>query len=234
METKDSSTEREWVYYSSLVPGYTEKYGLRDMRKRNKKYFDKIHKTKDPQQLHHLKQQLIDNNRPLARYVAEAYAIHQHWSKEKTDDAYQDCCYILAKYIFSNELAYSAAYHQVGFYKTMTAYLSNRIKIRIAENVCSFIPYDEELHNIKEDPVVDKNLLLYFINITYAPSRNKDILKLYFFGDPDKYILPYNTEDIAWHFNMSRGRIWQIKEKMLKKLRNTIRYYHYTIEDFIL
>lgn len=33
---------------------------------------------------------------------------------------------------------------------------------------------------------------------------------------------------------MSRGRVYQIKEKMLKKLRNTIKYYHYTIEDFIL
>ena len=234
MKTTDYSADREWIYYASLVPGYAEKYGLRDMRKRNRKFFNKIHKTTDPQQLHQLKQQLIDNNRPLARYVAEAYAIHQHWSKEQIDDAYQDCCCALTKYIISNDLSYSHTYHQVGFYKTMTAYLSNKIRSRIAENICTFIPFNEETHLMEEELAVDKNLLLFFISITGRSRRDKEILRLYFFGDPDKYILPYSAEDIAFYLNMSRGRVYQIKEKMLKKLRNTIKYYHYTIEDFIL
>ena len=65
-------TEKYWTYYSSLVPGYKEKYGLRGMRERNRKLLKRL-KTAQGKERKRLQNLLAENNLPYAKYVSEIY-----------------------------------------------------------------------------------------------------------------------------------------------------------------
>lgn len=211
-------TEKHWIYYSSLVPGYKEKYGLRGMRDRNRKLLKRL-KTAQGEERKRLQNLLAENNLPYAKYVSERYCKYYGLASKK-EEYYQICLSALAKHILSlhDEDDYRQDYFQNGIYYNMFGGIKNAEKLSIIENKCTFVSFDENTFPQEIKMVPDKEQIFRYLRICLT-KREINIIEWYYFGNTKLYIMPESLEDIGFTIGVTRERVRQIKEKALKKVR---------------
>ena len=215
-------TEEHWIYYSSLVPGYKEKYGLRGMRDRNCKLLKRL-KTAQGEERKRLQNLLAENNLPYAKYVSERYCNYYGLTSKK-EEYYQICLSALAKHILSlhDEDDYRQDYFQNGMYYKMLGQISNAEKLSIIENKCSFITFNENLFPQEIKMVPDKEQIFRYLRICLT-EREINIIEWYYFGNAELHIMPESFEDIGFIIGLTRERVRQIMEKALKKIRKVFK-----------
>lgn len=211
-------TEKYWTYYSSLVPGYKEKYGLRGMRERNRKLLKRL-KTAQGKERKRLQNLLAENNLPYAKYVSEIYCNYYGLTSKK-EEYYQICLSALAKHILSlhDEDDYRQAYFQNGMYYKMLGQISGAGKLSIIENKCIFVSFDENTFPQEIKMVPDKEQIFRYLRICLT-EREINIIEWYYFGNAELHIMPESFEDIGFTIGLTRERVRQIMEKALKKVR---------------
>ena len=235
----------DWIYYSSLVPGYTKRYGLSGVRARNKRLLEEAAATTTSTAKDKIAQNLVDNNRPLAMFVACRVGKKLEWEQPQIDDGYQECCIGLLEYSRQfvrkniNEMDSAQGFYQVGAYTSMMGRLSQKVKAKTIENQFERLPFDEETYIETPEPTVNREYLNWIIEIAPVPGYKKEIMMLYYFGDPDLYVEPFCTEDIAMNHNLSRARILQIIDKTRKDIRDFFLYLekrnpYISFEEFFL
>ena len=213
-----SIAKTDWIYYSSLVPGYKEKYGLRGMRARNRKLLKSL-KSAQGEERKMLQNLLAENNLPYAKYISEIYCDYYGLGNRK-EEYYQICLSALAKQILSlhDEDDYRQAYFQNALYFKMLAQINNARKLSIIENKCSFIQFDEEMFPQETEQSADKEQLLRYIHY-FLTEREATIIEWYYFGNEKRHIMPECFEDIGFYFGLTKERTRQIRDKALKKIR---------------
>lgn len=212
-----------WIYDSTLVNGYVEKYSNRDMRRRNARLMKRYAKTSSPEEKENIKHLLIENNLPLAMHIALRYRHSFISARKSIDDLFQEGCIGLTKAIL-NEL--DPSYNQ----KEFQTYLAIKITSSIlsCNNTKTFdseediLPFDELAYTPGETPVPNREFIKWLIDVMPCSERDKTIFKQYWFGDEKHYILAEDTEDIAFYHNLTRARILQILKKTMKKFRKYV------------
>lgn len=219
--------ESGWNYYSTLVPGYVEKHGLRGVRERNSKLLKSLRKSKNPFEQEQIRESLAENNRPLAMYCAHRITFGRKKSTETIRDDYQEC--LLAMWTFIRKInpqndgpAFRTWYFQASIYKMMMWRLYYLYVIKDGEDKPEFLPLDKEdfpqeelLHEANTELIGKLTRLL-------VSPRSEDILRLFYAGNPDKGIEGYDLEEIGDMLGLTRERVRQIKNKALDKLRSQI------------
>ena len=213
------------IYFSELVPGYAEKHTLRGVRERNAALLRSLRESAGADAVRRVKDSLAENNRPLARFVAEKWARALGWTRDETDDAYQECCYALVKYLHDTPgdklREISSSYLSVA----MHGYMSSRMRALHADHVrereIPTVPFDEEAYVPDGDPVPDMEFLRGLIERTPLGERKKQVFLDYVFGDLRHHVAAYNTDDIAFRYGISRSTVLLD----LKKAMNTFSVY---------
>lgn len=211
-------TEKHWIYYSSLVPGYKEKYGLRGMRDRNRKLLKWL-KTAQGEERKKLQNLLAENNLPYAKYVSERYCNYYGLASKK-EEYYQICLSALAKHILSlhDEDDYRQVYFQNGMYYKMLSRIKNTERLSIIENKCTFVSFDENTFPQETKMIPDKEQIFRYLKMCLT-EREINIIEWYYFGNTNLHIMPESLEDIGFTIGLTRERVRQIMEKALKKVR---------------
>ena len=238
----DFSEKQPWVYYSDLVSGYVEKYTNRGMRKRNDRLLAKLRGCSKPENTEPLRRALVENNLPLAKAIAERYAWFHRLSQAEADDAFQDAVLGLAQFIDEagkNELSDLGVFTRRICSKMRFAIVQNSV-VRIPENQWERVPFDDETDWSTPDDVADVGIhkeLVFRLMGHVAPKRNREIVYLYFFGDPDSDSRPLELEEIGYRTDLTRESVRRI---IVKTLNKTARYISHLrtstdarFEDFI-
>lgn len=230
-----------WVYYSTLVPGYVERFGIRGMRKRNRMLLEQLRQTRDEASVASLKGLLIENNLPLAMYAA--HRLHP-WSPSRKNDVwdnYSDACIALTEYV--NGLGKDDDYppyqfFQVRAYQRMYGVIVKPTFQESFENQMVTVPFDEnDYPQEDEQPVVANRDFLLEVMEHVNPKRNVDIVRMFYFGDEYSDGRPMDLEEISDRLMLVRERVRQIKEKTIRNTRDYV-YYLYenkgvNLEDFM-
>ena len=212
----------QWVYYSRLVPGYEEKYGIRNIRRRNASILRKCQKGDPLTQCALQRERIAENNLPLARMVAEKWSRMNGWDRNQTEDAYQECCYALVMYIdnvFPDEVKeLTGAYFSKRIYVAMNNRLTVLHNRNLPKNQLTFIPFDENDFPTEKETTPNREFIVeeFIPNLPNLTERSKGMLLEYFFGNTASYIEGFQLEDIAFHYGLTRERCRQIIQKALK------------------
>lgn len=223
-----------WVYYSTLVPGYVEKYSLRGMRERNTAYLKAIRRLRNPDKIEPYRRLLVENNLPLARFVAERYAYACQLSREEAEDVFQDCVLTLAEYIAEagKEEFKDQKLFQHTIYLRMKSTAVYTRKIKTIENYCEFVPFDEERMSPEEEPVYGANAELLFRVLRMSLSQRQiDIIREF-------YLDGLELEVIGEKHMLTRERVRQIKNNAIDKaqefLSKLFNQYNLDKDDFLV
>ena len=222
--------KQQWTYMSSLVPGYVDQYTLRGVRKRNKRLLKQLEKASSQAETDRVNALLIDNNRPLAMYVAWRFAKGRGWSREKTMDAYQECCVFLTEQVRKTkpEGDFAPSHFQVHIYYYMLGHLDCMYNYKTVENHSVFVPFEEEEYPLETDATLNKEFIReYFEYATrYVPDRDRRIFLDYYLGDDEVYgdTIP-NLETIAFYYDLTKEGVRQIVNKTIRKLRKVVKYH---------
>ena len=204
-----------WIYYSTLVPGYIEKYGMEGMRRRNRQLLEMAYKARNEEELCPIVELLADNNRPLAMFIADRWTKSQKTLAADRDEVFQECCYAMIIYI-KKALAerLSQSFFQARLYSAMSTHMQNKESIE-KRHYIETVPFQEEEHPFEEE----KHYLLNekFLR-TLLTERETNVLKC-FFGIGCK---EHSLEEIGEKFLVTRERARQIKEKALRKLTGKV------------
>lgn len=222
----DFSEKQPWVYYSNLVPGYVEKYTNRGMRKRNDRLLAKLRGCSKPESTEPLRRALVENNLPLAKAIAERHAWSHRLSQSETDDAFQDAVLGLAQFIMDadeKEFSDPVVFTRRICSKMHFAIVQNSV-FRIPENQWEKVPFDDETDWSTPDDVADVGIhkeLVFRLMDHVVPKRNREIVYLYFFGDPDSDSRPLELKEIGYRTDLTRESVRRI---IVKTLNKTARY----------
>ena len=214
----------EWVYMSNLVPGYVDKYTLRGIRKRNTRILKRLQKAPGTDARRAVCDELIDNNRPLAQYVAWCYAKRHGLTDEQRQDAFQECCVTMVERlrIFVEGDDLQVEHMQRDLFLRMLSRLNALSKQRTIDNEVSFVPFEEDDYPLEKGETTDTEFVRSYAYslLNYVPDRNREIFLDYYLGDAEKYgdYTP-DVETIALYYDLTRERVRQILEKTRKKLR---------------
>lgn len=238
----DFSEKQPWVYYSDLVPGYAEKYTNRGMRERNAALLKKLRRCRKRESTEPLRRALVENNLPLAKAIAERHAWFHRLSQAEADDAFQDAVLGLAQFI--NE-AGKKEFSDPGVFtrricaKMRFAIVQNSV-VRIPENRWERVPFDDETDWSTPNDVADVGInkeLVFRLMAHVASRRYREIIYLYYFGDPDSDSGPLDLEEIGYRTDLTRERVRQIIVKTLKKTARYISHIRNStdaqFEDFV-
>ena len=232
-------TEKNWTYYSSLVPGYVEKHSLRGIRDRNKALLKQLKKTRSKAKEKEICDLLVENNRPLAMYMAHRHGLNNGLTSEQIQDAYQECCVELATKTgkIRNEKLYSPSLFQTALSLCMRARLNNLDNKAIIENKETPVPFDEQTFPAEKEKTIDREYLRRYILHMPLPERDVRIVIEYYLGDEEKYgDMQPGLELISFHYDISKERVRQILLKTTKKIKKITEYYvrkgKVHIEDF--
>lgn len=232
--------QSEWTYYCTLIPGYVEKYGLRGMRKRNSKMLRELQKTHDPDHIRNICRSLVENNLPLARYIAEYWNRRHKNPCEEVNDTFHDCVIAMSEYIHSlEEEDFNLKHFQVRLYTVMYNQLASATKQEQFENTSCSVSFDECLHSPDEEPRygINKEFVFKLFNIA-ASIRSSDIIRLYYFGDEEKHTGPMDLETIGDRYGLTRERTRQLMVKAFDELRHFLTYVFNetgtTYDDFLV
>ena len=221
-----------WIYYSRLIPGYTEKYTDRGMRERNKLLLRRLSKDSLPfREKEKIENALIENNLPLAKMVAERFCDKNRFSYGSREDAFMDCVEAMSVYMREVEpdIIQKPGWFQTRLFSKMHAALYSKEERICIETKSEFIPFNEKDFEQEYPLKVDKELLEY-IMICCTP-RQREILKDFYLGDPANHIEPMDLEIIGIKHYLTRERVRQIKEKAIKLIR---KYNGFPKDDFIM
>ena len=234
--------EGNWTYLSERVPGYVDRHGLKGIRRRNARLLDELHACTDGSEAEAVKDRLIENNLPLARYVAEIYALNRNWTKEDVEDAFQECCLALTTYIkrktSENNIFSDGGYFSMAIYYSMTGRLKHLHGPDAEERKIKTVPYEEEAVPIYENRKADVDYLREFIGKVPIAERDRTMLSWFHFGNEKRHVPQESAEDIAIFFGLATGsafnRLQKTKEKLAKmgKMMLSGRYNTPAIEDF--
>ena len=231
------ATDNDWVYYSTLIPGYVEKYGLRGIRDRNRKLLKELKSSRSDEKKDRCRRDLVENNLPLAKYTAERWRMRNNLSADDADDAFHDCVIAMSNYI--NNLKgndFVSICFQVSLYTRMNQYLYNGDIRKTIENTASSVPFDEENYVPQEEDVTYgiNKLLIHQIASHLMSPRDMDILWMYYGID----CTPCDLETIAERIGLTRERVRQLVAKRTRKLKQSITYSlnhrEITVDDFIV
>lgn len=215
-----------WIYDSTLVNGYVEKYSNHNMRRRNTRLLKHLKNTATAEEIRLVKDKLIENNLPLAMHIALRYWKSHQSGTKSVDDLFQDGCIGLIETI--NEHFDPTMYNQYEFQKYLYIQIRSAICTRnnavSIEDVLNTECFSEENHPKEKEPRPNREFIVQVVKTSTCTNREKEILLLWFYGDKEKYIEPEDAEDIGFWFGLTRERVRQIKEKALKKLRNYVEW----------
>lgn len=240
MPIKDS--EGNWTYLSERVPGYVDRHGLKGIRKRNARLLDELRACGNRTEAEAMQDRLIENNLPLARYVAEMYSLNRYWTKDEIDDAFQECCLALTAYIKGktkdNNIFSDGGYFSMAIYYSMTGRLRHLHGPDAEERKIKTVPYDDEAISPYETRKPDIGYLRDFIAKIPMEERDRTMLTWFHFGNEKRHVAQESTEDIAYFFGLTTGTVFNRLKKIRKKLAKmgkmmlSGRYNTPAIEDF--
>ena len=237
---KNEDTNKEWIYYETLVPGYVKKHSMRGIRERNAKLLDRLRKSTSPHETKQVKDLLAENNLPLAKYIAERFKQGRDWNRDSKDDAFSECCLAMVKFLNkmgTTEDDLNQRFFQVRLSQAMWAHLYLEYITKGSRRDLNLIPFSEE-NDIETKDAVHLNIpLVIDILNSIATCRNRDIFILYTFGNPDEgFIRPYYFNEIGEIFDLSSQQINNIVIKTKKKFLSFVSYLikkgYYDYEDF--
>ena len=236
-----SDNENRWIFYSSLVPGYTDKYGSSGMRERNRTLLRRIQKAKSAAERFPIEQLLIENNLPLAKYISERWRVRFRLSREQERDDFQTCCLTLIRFVRTMEgEALRPSFFMRRIYMAMyTALYAPAFVGKTLGNTHTFVPFNEnDFPAVNEEPVKANMPLLLSITRQAYRRRGAEVLSLYVQGNEQKHVQPENLQDIGFALGLTTGRVQQIRQKTIEKMTDLVRYYinHKRLqrEDFFL
>lgn len=224
-----------WIYFSKLLPGYTEKYTLRGVRERNRHLVRLLSGAVGEGDGDRIRDLLIDNNRPLARFAAAKWARMNGWTDAEEDDAYQENCLALTLFFRTMQPGdYDGKSHgflSIAMFAAMRNNIYAKTHRKSAENLLEAVPYNEEAFPQEETFGIDTEYLFSFIDkrLRTEPQRSRQILLQYFLGDPDSYIEPMQSEDVALYHDLTRNAVLTRINKTLKLLNETQRNYAWNL-----
>lgn len=233
------SEKQPWVYYSDLVPGYVEKYTNRGMRERNAALLKKLRRCRKRESTEPLRRALVENNLPLAKAIAERHAWSHQLSQAEADDAFQDAVLGLAQFI---DEAGKKEFSDLGVFtrricSRMHFAIIQNSKYRIPENQWERIPFDDGNDwSTPPDVGINKELVFRLMRLVVS-DRDREIVLLYFFGDPKTGTEPLDLETIGDRVGLTRERVRQTINKSLQKTAKLIRHIRNNtnarFEDFV-
>ena len=236
------NSEGNWTYLSERVPGYVDRHGLKGIRKRNARLLDELRACGDRTEAEAVQNRFVENNLPLARYVAEVYALSRNWKKEDVEDAFQECCLALTAYIKGktkdNNIFSDGGYFSMAIYYSMTNRLKHLHGPDAEERKIKTVPYDEDAISPYATHKPDIAYLRDFIAKIPMEEREKTMLAWFYFGNEKHYVAQESAEDIAYFFGLVTGTVFnklqKTREKLAKmgKMMLSGRYNTPTIEDF--
>ena len=208
----------DWLYYSTLVPGYTETYGRRGMRERNQLLLAMAAKGRSEEELRPVADLLADNNRPLAMFIAHRYGTKRDWDTERIMDAYQHSCVVLVnstrKYLATQQI--NQAFYQRYIFVRMLESLDTQQKLKTFENASiTTIPYNDDEYVNDEEKKYSINVPLI---MTMLGDRECEML-FDFYGIERPQL---DIRAIAEKWGLSQGRVGQIIIKAREKLQKTV------------
>ncbi len=220
-----------WIYFSKLLPGYTEKYSLRGVRERNRHLVRRLSGAVGEGEGDRIRDLLIDNNRPLARYAAAKWARINGWTSAEEDDAYQENCLALTLFFRTMQPGdYDGKSHgflSIAMFAAMRNNIYAKTHRKSTENLLEAIPYNEEAFPQEDSFEIDTEYLFTFVDTRLGTGRSRQILLEYFLGDPDSYIEPMQTDDIAMKHGLTRASVHRIVDKAVEELNKTQRHLAY-------
>lgn len=231
------ATDNDWVYYSTLIPGYVKKYGLRGIRDRNRKLLKELKRSRSDERKDRCRRDLVENNLPLAKYAAERWKKYNNLSDTDAEDAFHDCVVAMSNFIHDlkkDDLVPN--YFQVRLYTRMSQYLRNDENRKTLENTMTLEPFNEEGYVPQDDETTYgiNKLLIHQIASHLMGPRDMDILWMYYGID----CTPCDLETIAERLGLTRERVRQLMVKSTKKLQRSITYSlnhrEITVDDFIV
>ena len=212
---------KDWLYYSTLVPGYTERYGLSGMRERNAALLSMASKGRTEEELRPVANLLADNNQPLAMYVAHRFGRVRNWPHKEIMDAFQQCCITLIEvslnYIMTqdiNQLHYQRLLY-VSMYRALAG-IENRQRVN-GEKI-ELIPFDEEIHS--SVPEKEYHINTKLVGQLLREKERKIIFMFYGIGCREM-----DLEEISEQIGLTRERVRQIKKKAIDRLNKIIGYH---------
>ncbi len=212
---------KEWVYYSELVPGYLEKWSNHEIRRRNERFLKKLKKGPDEEACKKIKQDLIENNLPLARYIADYVYLKNKSHLLTVEDAYQNCCIALTRYIYAmpcDEIP-TKGHFQIDIYFRMLGALNSQLGRKEPEMQFEKVAFNENDYPVDDTAeCINRQALLDILQV-FCSQRDMEIMQCYWFGDPKNYIEPFDSERISDTYNLCRASISRINVSTLKKLR---------------
>ena len=228
------STKTDWIYFSTMVEGYVDKYGMRGIRERNKRIIKQLAKADSPEKELRIRQKLVENNLPLAKAMAERRGYTKRWDKEKCEQAYADCCFGLTTFCIKklpkdNKAFLKPNYFQTAIYFHMFNELNRKPTGQDIYNYAERITFDENSFPADIKQRVDLRQLQRLLSA--VPDREKEILQLYFLTEGDENVS--SLEDIGECYGLTRERTRQLKEKALKRIRQYASFVNSTWSDFI-
>lgn len=235
----DFSEKQPWVYYSDLVPGYAEKYTNRGMRERNAVLLKKLRRCRKRESTEPLRRALVENNLPLAKAIAERHAWSHRLSQAEADDAFQDAVLGLAQFIRDadkKEFSDPDTFRKRMCSKMHFAIIQNG-NYKTPENQWERIPFDDGVDwSTPPDVGINKELVFRLMRLVVS-DRDREIVLLYFFGDPEAGTEPLDLETIGDRVGLTRERVRQTINKSLEKTAKLIRYIRnntdVAYEDFV-
>lgn len=166
---------RPWTYYSKLVPGYIEKYGsVRGMRDRNRRLMKQLTKAGNEEETRSIRNELIENNQPLAKMYAERYGYHNGWSKEKKEDMFQECMVSVKGYIDTvQDWNIPQSYFQVRLSNYCKSAIENKRRLKIIENNDVTLPFNED--NFAQDSLsINSDFLRQLVLFIHTQQNDKE------------------------------------------------------------
>ncbi len=213
-----------WIRFSRQVPGYVQRYGDdRGMRQRNAKLLHDLGCCDDIRTRH----ELIYNNLPLAKYIAWKWTPLSDKLQTTNDDLYQECCLALSDYIMHASVkklqALGTANFQLRIYRAMAYPLQRKLYELDHRPPVQTQPYDEQNLPADDTQRINVDFLKSWIDTLPLWERNRNILKLYFFGNPQEHIHIYSLQDIAFFYGLTAERVRQILNSSIKACRRWTR-----------
>lgn len=206
-----------WIRFSRQVPGYVQRYGDdRGMRQRNAKLLHDLGCCDNIRTRH----ELIYNNLPLAKYITWVWQPLTARLRVSQEDLYQDCCLALSDYIMRTSAqklqSLEATNFQMTIYHTMSYPLHRKLYELDHRPPVQTQPYDEQNLPADNTQRINVEFLKWWIDTLPLWERNRNILKLYFFGDAQKHIQIYSIQDIAFFYGLTAERVRQILYSSIK------------------
>lgn len=228
------STRTDWIYFSTLVEGYVDKYGIQGIRKRNRLLLRELAKEQSPEKELRIRQKLVENNLPLAKAMAERRGFTKGWNKYQREQAYADCCLGLTTFCIKKLRKENGDYSKPGYFQSAIYYhmfneLNRKPSGQDVFNYAEKVVFDEEDFPADTEQKVDLRHLQRLL--AAVPERDAAIVQLYYLTEGDENVSA--LEDIGDCFGVTRERARQIKEKALKKIRHYAAFINCSRSDFL-